>query len=137
MNRMHRMRGVTIMEVLVSSTILLIGLVGIVQLLLVGSVTERRGEQEGTAVYLAAEAIDEARAIPFAELSAGSFDGGTLTDSSGRTYRKTVTIATITDAGWPTFNVNVRITYDERLMPGFPESKVVTLQSLLSQPPAP
>lgn len=130
-------RGATILEVLVAAAILMIGLVGVVQLVLAGALAERRGEQAVSASRFASESLTEARATPFDELVEGTFDGGFVYDANGRPYFRDVSVVLTSalDGGYPTYDVSVRVAFVDRLMPGMETHRVTEMHTLLSRPP--
>jgi Tfp pilus assembly protein PilV len=129
-------RGVTIMEVLVSSVILIIGLIGVIQLLIAGSVNERRGEDSVSAAFLAAGALDGARSIPFDSLTAGTYVTP-VTDEKGRLYDQTVVVtAANTDAGYPRYEIAVTISHTDRLTNSAGDAVTTVLRTFVSHPDA-
>jgi len=73
-----RRRGSTMMEVMVASAILIIGLVGVIELLLQGAMNNRRGVQPVTSSLFAQQVLAEYTMFGYSSLAEGTFDGGTV-----------------------------------------------------------
>lgn len=119
-------RGMTILEVLVASSLLLLGLFGVVQLIYAGDVTERRGEQKYTGTLVATEVMEQLRAMPFTDLVPGTFTNTVTLD--GRSFDRKIIIANMADAGMATVEVTVQVTFVD-LLSGLSKSSTTELHS--------
>ena len=127
-----RPRGSSILEAIIASSILIIGLVGVAQLLTQGALNQRRGSQPVTNLLDAQQSLAEYTMFGYAGLTAGVFDGGTLTDVSGRTYTRIVTVDPDAGVGYPAYLITVRI---EASQPGLSAPVVTTARTIISQSP--
>jgi Tfp pilus assembly protein PilV len=113
MSQRRSVKGSSLVEVLVASTILVTAMVGIVQLLLAGSTAQTRGNSQVNAVLYAQQTINDYQAMGYERINAlgpGKFDGGFVYDTGGRRYGRVVTVInTLVDAGWPSYEVDVRV----------------------------
>ncbi len=112
-------RGVSLVEVLIASAVLIIGLTGITAMLMRGSVTGRNGQQTMLAAHYANQTMDELTSMGFNGLTpmpgasfdgGGAADGGIFTDGSERRYAVQY-IVTDTGAAWPTYRIDVETTW--------------------------
>jgi len=120
------------MEVMVASAILIIGLVGVIELLLQGAMNNRRGVQPVTSSLFAQQVLAEYTMFGYSSLAEGTFDGGTVHDSSGRAYTEIITVDSDAGVGYPAFVVTARV---ESFRPGFPTPLVTTASTILSRSP--
>ena len=127
-----RHHGSSLIEVMVASAILIIGLVGIVELLTKGALNNRRGIQPVSAMLNAQESLADYTLFGYSALSAGTFDGGIVYDSSGRRYGRIVTVEADAGVGYPAFLVTVRI---ESSDPGVTAPVVTTASTIVSMLP--
>lgn len=110
MSRHRAPRGASLIEVMVSSAVLLAAMVGIMQLLIHGATFQRRGIQSVNSVLYAQQSLEEFSSAGFAGLTAGTWDGGEVFDAVGRRFGRIITVADLSvDAGWPAFEVTVRV----------------------------
>ncbi len=131
----RRQQGVTILEVMVASVLLIIGLLGVLQLLYAGDITERRGEQKTTSALLASEVMEQLRAMPYAALTPTTVTNTVTVD--GRRFTRTITITGVADAGYPTVDVLVQVSYADNLNTGsLSNPQVAEVHSVLSASPA-
>ena len=110
MRRLKDAGGFTLLEVMITVTILAIGLLGLAGLQIVAIKGNSFGQQMSVASTLAQNQLEQLRQIPYATLSSGSSDGtDTYTDAvNGVTYTRTW--LAVTDAGhpdWLTLNVTI------------------------------
>lgn len=95
-------RGSTLIEVMIAGVILILGLVGVVQLLIAGASNERRGEQAVQGALLAEQIMEEAVTVSFASMAAAcptppcTVNLADFEDSSHRKYTRRYTV---TDGG--------------------------------------
>jgi len=93
-------RGSSLIEVMVASSILIVGLVGVVELLIQGAHNQRRGVQPVMASLSAQQVLTDYTMLGYPSLVAGTFDGGTRYDGAGRKFTQVVTRASATPPSW-------------------------------------
>lgn len=125
-------RGSSLIEVMVASSILIVGLVGVVELLIQGAHNQRRGVQPVMASLSAQQVLTDYTMLGYPSLVAGTFDGGTRYDGAGRKFTQVVTVDPDAGVGYPAFLVTVRIESDQ---PGLPTPLVTTVSTILSRSP--
>ncbi|MBE2253923.1 MAG: hypothetical protein IAE78_30620 [Myxococcus sp.] len=97
---MRRVKGgSTLLETMVASSVLLLGMVGIVQLLISGVNQNGVANARATGQDMAAAGAAEAMSMPFDAVPVGTFDAGILFDGDGRRYGRTRIISDIGDGG--------------------------------------
>jgi Tfp pilus assembly protein PilV len=118
----RRRRGFSLLEALMASAVLIIGLTGITIMLLHGSSTARNGQQYVVATSQTAQALHEMAALrieslaptPGASFDAGTaIDGGYYKDASGRPYQTAYTITDISVPGELVYRVDVQTSYTD------------------------
>lgn len=129
---MTRRRGSTLLEVMMASAVLMVGLVGVIELLLKGAVNHRRGTQPVIATLTAQDALAEYTMFGYAALAPGTYDGGTFHDGAGRPYTRIITVDADAGVSYPAYLVTVRI---ESTLPGLGAPLVTTASTLLSARP--
>lgn len=101
-------RGSTLIETMVAGAVLVLGMVGILQLLIMGVSQFGRANARATGQDLSVAAVSDVMALPFDAVPAGAFDAGeilidgkrygrvrTVTDIDGGTVRaRMVTVTT-------------------------------------------
>lgn len=113
-------RGSTLLETMMAGALLILGMVGVVQLIIssmtqFGNSVARVNGQQVTAAGVA-----DVMALPFAAFSTpGVFDGGILTDENGRRYTRTITVTAAGDGGIATREVLVETRWRENVGPAF------------------
>ncbi|MEW5737580.1 MAG: hypothetical protein AB1938_01575 [Myxococcota bacterium] len=127
----RRLRGVTLLELLTASAILVVGLVGIIELLIRSADTNRQGAQVLSATALANSTLADLSGLGFNALDAGTFTQ-TKTDSVGRTFDETVTIVDASDGGYPAYAITVQVDWKD--VRGQPHTNFAS--TIVSQVPA-
>jgi hypothetical protein len=110
-------RGASILEVLISSGVLLLGLAGILQMMTIGLEQLRNSD-----VRESSQQVVSATLAPFQALDYWQVDAGngapqslpSLVDEVGRTYARTVTVTQIGDGGVGAFRVEAEVTWQQR-----------------------
>ncbi|MDP3232068.1 MAG: hypothetical protein Q8N26_04790 [Myxococcales bacterium] len=92
-------RGSTLVETMLASSLLLLGMVGVVQLILSGVNQNAMANGRATGQELAGAGAAMAMALPFTALPLGISDGGILSDGDGRRYGRTITTTEFGDGG--------------------------------------
>jgi prepilin-type N-terminal cleavage/methylation domain-containing protein len=126
----RRRRGVTLLELLTASAILVVGLVGVIELLIRSADTHRQGAQLLSATALANSTLAELSGRGFDGLDAGTYTT-VDTDAVGRTYSQQVTISDVSDGGYPAYAISVRVNW--RDVRGKPHTNVAS--SIVSRVP--
>jgi hypothetical protein len=93
------LRGSTLVETLIASALLLLGMVGVVQLILAGMNQNGMANARATGQDLASAGAAAAASLPFDAVSIGVFDGGIVFDSDGRRFGSRRTVTDIGDGG--------------------------------------
>ncbi|MDX2013608.1 MAG: hypothetical protein SFW67_25670 [Myxococcaceae bacterium] len=128
-------RGSTLLETMMAGAVLILGLVGVVQLIIssmnqFGNSVARVNGQQVTAAGVA-----DVMSLPFAAFAApGVFDGGVLTDENGRRYTRTITVALAGDGGIAAREVVVETRWRENLGPA-PVDRVARATVFISELP--
>ena len=132
-------RGVSLVEVIVASGVLIIGMTGITAMLMRGAVNGRLGQQTMVASQYGEQALDELTTQGFQSLTpqvgatfaAGDgIDAGYFIDGSGRWYQSAF-IVTDLGGAWPTYRVDVQTEYID----GAGVSRVQSHSAILSKIP--
>lgn len=129
-------RGSSLLEVMTAGAVLVIGLVGVLQLIIYSASNSRRGGQWVTASFQAQDVLYEFVGGGFGGpgLVAGVYDAGVVTDPDGRIVRRTVTVTDVTAAAaYPAFQVVSEI----RWQAGGPASelRLMRAEALISAVP--
>jgi hypothetical protein len=115
--RRGRARGTTLMEVMMASVVLIIGLTGVFSLLTASSGEMRRGIVASSAASYAASTLDDVAGLGYCAVLAGptgtSLDAGVSYDGTGRRYGKLMSIVDGGSTAIPTFNVAVRVEWND------------------------
>jgi Tfp pilus assembly protein PilV len=106
-------RGTTILEVLLASAVLVLGLTGLTQLVIYGMNSSRVAAVHTGAQLQSAASVAEQMMTPYASLTDGTFDGGTSLDVDGRLYSRTIIIAPAGDGGARAHSIEVRTTWTD------------------------
>lgn len=128
-------RGATILEVMVAGAVLILGLVGVLQLLISAAGASRRGSQWVSASLQAQDVVYEFIGNGFdgGGLIPGTYDAGMIIEPDGRRITREVMILDATaDAGYPSFDVITTVRWSAGLI-----QYQVASQALISLPPAP
>jgi len=91
-------RGSTLIETMVASAVLIVGLVGVLQLMISGMTQFGRFNARATGQDLATAALSQDMAMPFAAIPLGVTDAGFVT-LDGRQYGRVRTVTNIGDGG--------------------------------------
>jgi hypothetical protein len=81
----------TLLEVMIAGAVLSLGLVGVMQLLILGAKNERRGEQSLSQALLVSEAMEGSMALAYGNLTPGTTTT-LLKDRSGRDYTQIISV---------------------------------------------
>ncbi len=128
-------RGATILEVMVAGAVLMLGLVGVLQLIISAAGASRRGSQSVSASFQAQDVLYQFIGSGFdgGGLVPGSYDAGTVIEPDGRRLTREVLIMDATnDAGYPSFDIITTV----RWTTGLTQHEVQS-QALISLPPPP
>ena len=98
-------RGVSLIEVMVASVVLILGLIGAVQLLVAGMKLHREETVRAMAQMHSGAASSNMAMLNYAQITAGSYDAGTVIDLDGRSYPRSQLITQIGDGGVGAFKV--------------------------------
>ncbi|MCA2977421.1 MAG: hypothetical protein INH41_22125 [Myxococcaceae bacterium] len=119
--RTRRARGTTLLETMMAGAVLMLGLVGVVQLIISSMNQFGNSTARMTGQVANADAMADVLSMPFQAYSTfplGSvIDGGVTTDASGRQYARTITIAAAGDGGVAARLVTVETRWRENLGP--------------------
>jgi hypothetical protein len=130
------------LEALMASAILIVGLTGVTQLILEGSVSARNGEQYMSSASHASKFLQDMKAVGWeglaatsGSLDAGGVDGGIMYDKDGRRYSVTYTVTnmapTLGSSPWPTFLVQTEVSYRD----GIGRTRLSRFNSIVTQAP--
>lgn len=108
-------RGSTLLETMVAGSVLLLGLVGVVQLIMAGMSQFGVSNARATAQDLASAGVAQAMALPFDAVPAGVWDAGVVVDRDGRRFGRIMTVTTVGDGGVRARQVVVRTEWREEL----------------------
>jgi type II secretory pathway pseudopilin PulG len=106
-SRLHSRRGSTLIEVMVASVILLLGMTGVVAMMIKGMSASREASVRRQAQALSSSTASQMETMPYASFTAGSYDGGVVTDPDGRKYPSTVIVTQFGDGGVGAVRVEV------------------------------
>jgi len=110
--------GSTLIEIMIAGAVLLLGLVGVAQLLISGMSYFTSSNARANGQTFSAAAVAQIEALPFQALTAGVSDGGIVFDSNGKRYGRVVTVTDIGDGGVQARQVVVRTDWRDALAPG-------------------
>jgi len=96
---MTRRRGSTLLETMIAGSVLLLGMVGIVQLLIAGMTQFGTSNARATGQDMASAGVAEAMSVHFDAVPVGVTDAGILFDGDQRRYGRTRTVTNIGDGG--------------------------------------
>jgi len=111
--RLRNAEGFTLLEVMITSVILAVGLLGLAALQIVAIKGNSFGQQMSVASTLAQNQLEQLRQIPYTSLSNGSSDGfDTYTDAAnGVTYNRVWQAVTdVSHPNWLKLNVTINWT---------------------------
>lgn len=131
---MRRVRGVSILEVMIAGAILLVALMGIVLMLLRGANASRSGEVAVNASMYAQDLLTESQANGYLGLSAGVFDAGEVFDLNGRRYGRLLDV-TVGDAGYDSYEVQAIVDYASSDPPPFQKHYRTMASTVISRMP--
>jgi type II secretory pathway pseudopilin PulG len=109
----RRSRGSTLIEVMVASVILILGMTGVVAMMLKGMAASREAAVQREAQNLSASVAAQYATVPYLGLWNGvvggsyTIDGGILLDPDGRKYPSSIDIADVGDGGIGAVRVTV------------------------------
>lgn len=98
-------RGTSIIEVMFAGAILLLGMVGVVQLIVAGKGVTRDPRVAMSAMVTTNGVLAELAGISYYAIDAGTFDAGMVLGPDGRKYPRTVVITQIGDGGVGAFRI--------------------------------
>lgn len=110
-------RGSSILEVMIASGVLLVGLAGVLQLMLLGLGRLRNSDVQESSQTVVAASLAPYEALPYTQLDAG---GPTnlpdFVDDVGRTYQREVTVTEVgnLDGGLGAVRVDVVVRWSQR-----------------------
>lgn len=110
---MKKIRGTSLIEVMVASSVLIIGLTGITQLVLYGMAAFRTATVQTGAQLESRAAVADFLMAPYGSLTEGTFDAGIAVDLDGRAYSRLVTVTSVGDGGVAARRVEVRTTWSD------------------------
>jgi len=110
---MSSARGTTLLEVLMASAILIIGLTGLTQLVIHGMNAFRNAAVQTGAELGSQSAVADVMMTPFLSLTDGTFDGGVTVDVDGRRYTRTIIVTPWGDGGIAARRVEVRTAWTD------------------------
>jgi hypothetical protein len=96
---MTRRRGSTLLETMIAGAVLLLGMLGVVQLLISGMTQFGRTSARATGQDMSSAGVAEAMSLDFNAVPAGVTDAGILFDSENRRYGRTRTVTDVGDGG--------------------------------------
>ncbi|MDP1917038.1 MAG: hypothetical protein Q8L14_12365 [Myxococcales bacterium] len=96
---MTRRRGSTLLETMIAGAVLLLGMVGIVQLLISGMTQFGISSARATGQDMSSAGVAEAMSLHFDAVPAGVSDAGILFDGDNRRFGRTRTVTEIGDGG--------------------------------------
>lgn len=135
---MRRARGSSLLEVMTAGAVLILGLVGVLQLIIYSASNGRRAGQWVTASYQAQDVLYEfvGNGLDGGGLIAGTYDAGMLVEG-GRQIRRTVIITNVaseTPTNYPSMQVRAEL----RWRMGGPTSaeQVMAAEALVSASPS-
>lgn len=96
---MKTRRGSTLLETMIAGAVLLLGMVGIVQLLISGMTQFGTSSARATGQDMSSAGVAEAMALHFDAVPVGVTDAGILFDGDQRRYGRTRTVTDIGDGG--------------------------------------
>lgn len=110
---MKTVRGTSLIEVMLASAVLIIGLTGTTQLVLYGMAAFRTATVQTGAQLESRAAVADLLMTPYGALTDGTFDAGIAVDIDGRAYSRLVTVTSVGDGGVGARRVEVRTTWTD------------------------
>lgn len=96
---MSARRGSTLLETMIAGAVLVLGMVGIIQLLISGMSQFSSTNGRATGQDLAAAGIAEAMVLPFDAVAIGVSDAGIIFDATNRRFGRIRTVTAAGDGG--------------------------------------
>lgn len=96
---MKKSRGSTLLETMIASSVLLLGMVGVVQLIISGMSQNGISNARATGQELAAAGAAEVMSLPFAAVPVGVFDAGIIFDGDRRRFGRRMIVTNVGDGG--------------------------------------
>lgn len=115
----RHLRGSTLLETMIAGAVLLLGMVGVVQLLVSGMSQFSRSNSRATGQDMAYAAVAEVMAMPFDAISLGVADAGIVYDKDSLRFGMTRTVTDVGDGGARARQVVVEAAWTERVGPAF------------------
>jgi Tfp pilus assembly protein PilV len=132
--RTRRQRGgSSLIEIMIAGAVLLLGLVGVAQLLISGMSFFTTSDARSSGQTISAAGVAQLEALPFQALAVGTSDGGIIYDSNGRRFGRVVTVTDVGDGGVQARRVVVRTDWRDALAPG--GQRFATATVVLSEVP--
>lgn len=108
-------RGSTLLETMIAASVLLLGMVGVVQLMISGVTQNSISNARATAQELATSGLGQAMSMPFDAVPVGTWDAGILFDNDGRRFGRIMVVADVGDGGVRARQVTIRTEYRDIL----------------------
>lgn len=113
----RNVRGSTLLETMIAGAVLLLGMVGVVQLLISGMSQFSRSNSRATGQDVAYAAVAQVMAMPFDAIAIGVSDAGIIYDKDQLRFGLTRTVTDVGDGGTRARQVLVEATWTERVGP--------------------
>ncbi|MBM4778473.1 MAG: hypothetical protein GQE15_12295 [Archangiaceae bacterium] len=113
----RNVRGSTLLETMIAGAVLLLGMVGVVQLLISGMSQFSRSNSRATGQDMAYAAVAEVLAMPFDAVPVGVADAGIIYDKDQLRFGLTRTVTDVGDGGARARQVLIEATWNERVGP--------------------
>ncbi len=126
-------RGSTLVEVMIAAVVLIIGMVGVIQLLVAGMSQFGRASGRAVGQDLAVAALDQDLATPFNALAVGASDAGSIL-IDGRRYGRIRTVTNISDGGTRAYQIVVVTDWPEERGASL-VSRTATATTIISEAP--
>lgn len=135
MKRQARARGASMIEMMIAGAVLLTGLVGILQLVILGMGHLRNADVQRSAQEVVQSTLSDYRGQPYAQLVAGTYTLPDYTDDVGRVFSRSAVVASISDGGtYGAMQVSVTVNWSERMV-GIVNARQSTGTALISEIP--
>lgn len=109
-------RGSTLIETMIAGSVLILGMVGIIQLIIAGMTQYAGSNARATGQDLSSAGVAQAMALPFdAVATVGTYDAGILFDAENRRFGRTMIITDVGDGGVRARQIVVRTEWREVL----------------------
>jgi hypothetical protein len=142
----RRRRGSSLLELMLASAVLAIGLTGVSILLVQGASVSTAGSREFEATTFGLSRLNTLASSPYGSLTPGTFDGGAVFKNGVAIVSSTMTVQTLASlaaasadggvsgsvagAAWPGYRLSVRVQWKNSLL----QNRSMTYTTVVTEP---